>query len=113
MSVLAFLRQPRERRLFLRHEDFLTSPELVLRQILDWTGSSAALPDLTSLRTGVPLHGNRLIASSVVALKRQNGKPEHRTRTTTLLQLPWAAIHSQLRPAARLGRTRAERRQSA
>lgn len=109
VSVVAFLRHPRERRLFLRHEDFIKSPEAVLRQILDWSGSSAALPDLTSLHTGVPLHGNRLIASSVVALRRQGAQPERTSRTTALLQLPWAAIHSRLRPAARLGPARTER----
>jgi hypothetical protein len=108
-SVFVFLRHPRERRLFLRHEDFLANPDAVLRQILDWSGSSAALPDLTSLRTGIPLHGNRLIRSSVVALKRPNGQPERRSRTTALLQLPWAAIHSRLRPAARIGPAREDR----
>jgi hypothetical protein len=100
MSVFVFLRHPRERRLFLHHEDFLESPEAVLRQILEWCGSSAALPDLTSLHTGMPLHGNRLVASSVVALKRQTSRSEQRSRTTALLQLPWTAIHSRLRPVA-------------
>jgi hypothetical protein len=101
MSVFAFLRHPRERRLFLHHEDFLASPEAVLREILDWSGSSAALPDLTSLYTGTPLHGNRLIASRVVALKRQNAQAARRSRTTTLLQLPWAPVLSRLRPAVK------------
>jgi hypothetical protein len=113
MSVLAFLRHPPDRRLFVRHEDFITNPEAVLRQILDWSGSSAALPDLTSLHTGVPLHGNRLIASSVVALRSRSVQPERRSRTTSLLQLPWAAIHSRLRPAARLDTARAERARGA
>lgn len=109
ISVLVFLRHPRERRLFVRHEDFLASPEAVLRQILDWSGSSAALPDLTALRTGIPLHGNRLVASSVVALKQQDVQPVNRSRMTTLVQLPWTAIHSRLRPAARVGSARAGR----
>jgi hypothetical protein len=100
MSVFTFLRHRHDRRLFLRHEDFLADPEAVLRQILDWSGSSAALPDLSALQTGIPLHGNRLVASSVVALKRGNAEPERGSRATTLVQLPWAAIHSRLRPAA-------------
>jgi hypothetical protein len=112
MSVLAFLRHPRERRLFVRHEDFVRSPEAVLRQILDWSGSSSALPDLMSLQTGVPLHGNRLIASRVVALRRQDVQSGRKSRTTALLQFPWAAVHSRLRPAARLGPARTEREPS-
>ncbi len=34
LAVLVFLRQPRERRLFTRHEDFLGDPERVLRTVL-------------------------------------------------------------------------------
>jgi Sulfotransferase family len=112
VSVFAFLRHRRDRRLFVRHEDFITNPEAVLRQILDWSGSAAELPDLTSLQTGVPLHGNRLIASSVVALRRQSAQPERRSRMTALIQLPWAAIHSRLRPAARVEPAGAERARS-
>lgn len=65
LSVLVFLRQPRERRVLLRHEDFIADPEGMLRDILDRVDSSAELPDLTSLRTGFPLFGNRLIKSEV------------------------------------------------
>ncbi len=100
-SVLVFLRQPRSRRLFLQYEDFMEDPEGVLRQILDWAGSSAELPDLSSLHTGLPIHGNRLVASSTVALQRGNGPPPARSLMTTVIQLPWTFAHSLLRPAAR------------
>lgn len=101
ISLLVFLRHPRQRRLFISHEDFLADPEGVLGQILQWSGSDAALPDLSALHTGVPLHGNRLVASDVVALKRTSAPPKEISRMTTLLQLPWAVVHSRLRPAAR------------
>ncbi len=101
VSVFVFLTHPRERRLFLRHEDFVKDPDGVLQQILQWLGSSAALPDLSSLHTGIALHGNRLIASSVVALEPGDGAPRRRSHITKLLQLPWSAIHSMLRPVVR------------
>lgn len=102
LSVLVFLRHRRDRRMLLRHEDFLADPEGMLRHILDRVDSSAALPDLGSLRTGFPMHGNRLIGSDVVALKSQTVVPPAQgSRMTRLLQLPWGAVFSRLRPAAR------------
>ncbi len=92
LSVLVFLRHPRERRLFVRYEDFTASPQAIVQDILDRIGSPAAIPDLTCLSTGTPYHGNRLILSEVVSLERE---PRTRPRTspiTTLLQLPWRAI---------------------
>lgn len=99
LSALVFLRHPRERRLFLRHEDFLADPEGVLRQILDQVDSSAAIPDLTALKTGLPLHGNRLIKAEVIALRGEAHPPGEPSRVTTLLQLPLTALLSRLRPA--------------
>ena len=61
LSVIVFLRQRRDRRMFLRHEDFLADPAGVLREVLERLGSDAPIPDLTSLSTGIPLRGNRLI----------------------------------------------------
>lgn len=102
LSLFVFLRHPRDRRLFLRHEDFLLDPEGVLRQILDWSESSAAIPDLTSLRTGIPLQANRFTRSSeVIALKGPSASPARRSRMTALLQLPWAPVFSRLRPVIR------------
>ena len=46
LAVVTFLRHPRERRLFVRHETFRADPEGVLRQILSHVGSTAATPDL-------------------------------------------------------------------
>jgi hypothetical protein len=87
----------------MTYEDFLADPEGVIGQILRWIGSPAALPDLSSLRTGVPLHGNRLVAAELVAFQTATGRPPQISRATTLIQLPWRAIHSRLRPAARAG----------
>jgi hypothetical protein len=100
LSVFVFLRHPRDRRLFVRHEDFVADPEGVLRQILHRCDSSALPPDLKSLRTGVPFHGNRLVKSGVVAVSGPTTGPVRVSRVTAVLQLPWAAVFSRLRPAA-------------
>ncbi|HYM46654.1 MAG TPA: hypothetical protein VES65_10925 [Solirubrobacteraceae bacterium] len=99
LSVFVFLSHPRERRLFIRYEDFIANPEVILRDILDRTGSSAAIPDLTSLSTGAPYHGNRLIFSDVVSLEREGAIASRSSWITTLLQLPWAIVLPFLRPS--------------
>jgi Sulfotransferase family len=105
LSVFVFLRHPRERRLFVRHEDLVADPEGVLRQILDRCDSTASPPDLRALRTGVPFHGNRLIGSKVVALSPSTATPDRVSRVTAVLQLPWAAVFSRLRPAVSASRS--------
>ncbi len=99
LSVIVFLRQRRDRRMFLRHEDFLADPEGVLRDILDRLGSAAATPDLRTLSTGIPLRGNRLISSETVALEAKIERPPRGSLITRLLQLPWTLVFSRLRPA--------------
>ena len=99
LSVLVFLRHPRERRLFVRHEDFVADPQRVLAQILAGAGSSSATPDLRSLRTGVPFHGNRLIGDQVVALNQLPVTAARRSLLTALAQAPWRAVFARLRPA--------------
>jgi hypothetical protein len=106
LSVLVFLRHPRERRMLLRHEELLADPEGMLREILDWVGSAAALPDLTSLSTGFPLNGNRLLSADVVSLKRQAVVARGGSRMTALLQLPWMAVFSRLDPVASVSTVR-------
>jgi len=84
LALLVFLRHPPERRIFVRHEDFLEQPERVLSQVLRQCDADT---------------GNRLIELDTVTL----GRPERsmsRSRFTHLAQLPFAAIASCLRPAA-------------
>jgi hypothetical protein len=100
LAVLVFLRHPRDRRVLLRHEEFVADPEGMLRHILERVDSPATLPDLTSLKTGFPMHGNRLIRSETVALRSKADQPRRGSRMTALLQLPWAAVFSRLRPVA-------------
>jgi hypothetical protein len=95
-----FLRHPRERRLLLRHEDFLAEPGRAIRQILDATGSEAPLPDLQALGTGLPFQGNRLVRKDTVALEGARPASASRLLLTSLLQLPWRVILYRLRPAA-------------
>lgn len=100
LSVLVFLRQPEERRMLVHHEDFIANPEGVLRELLDFAGSSAELPDLSALRTGIPLKANALVRSEVVALKAKAAEPHRSSRLMQLIQRPWTTILGRLRPVA-------------
>ncbi len=100
MSILVFLRQPRERRLLLRHEDFLANPEGVLREILDLAGSCAPTPDFSALSTGIPLKGAALIRSDVVALKAEPAPPHRQSRLMRTVQHPWTLVLDRLQPTA-------------
>jgi len=102
LSVLVFLRHARDRRLFLRYEDFLAAPRKALREILDLVGSSAEIPDLQALNTGVPLVGNKLLRSEVVALESPPVASVGYSPVTTVLQAPWRLIFSRLHPAVRI-----------
>lgn len=101
LSVLVFLRHRRDRRMLVRHEDFLANPEGMLRDILRRVDSAASAPDLTSLKTGLPLKGNRLIRSEVIAVRSKAPKAERRSLLTALLQLPWTLAVSRLAPVAK------------
>jgi hypothetical protein len=100
LSVLVFLRQPRQRRMFVRHESFLADPEVVLQQILDNFDTGVAAPDLTALKGGVALQGNSLIMSEQIAVKRSTRPTVRWSRFTTVLQLCWVPVLARLRPAA-------------
>lgn len=99
LCLLAFRRQPAARRMFVRHEDFLADPAGVLRQILDCTGSDAAIPDLTALSTGSPLQGNRFLKRSDVIALRGPGAPPRRSLLTKAMQFPFKALFARLSPA--------------
>jgi hypothetical protein len=102
LSTLVFLAHPRERRLLVRHEDFIADPARVLRQVLDRVESPATLPDLGSLKTGVAFGGNRLLRSGeTIALRGAPERSPRRSPVTALLQLPWAPVLRLLRPAVR------------
>jgi Sulfotransferase family len=102
LSRSVFLRQPPERRIFVQYEDFVAAPESVLRQILEHSDSTAAIPDLDELKTGLAIHGNRFLSSEVVALKRDPHPRAPGPRSISdLLQLPVTRILSRLQPAAR------------
>jgi hypothetical protein len=100
LSAYVFLRHRRDRRLFVRYEDFVADPEATLSRILSTVGAPAALPDLSSLKTGIPFQGNRLIGSEVVALERKSSAPQRRSRLTAVLQLPWRVLLPRLQAAA-------------
>ena len=100
LSIRVFLRHPRNRRLLVRHEDFIAHPEGVLREILDCAGSAAELPDLESLRTGLALKANGLIRAEEVSLKAKPAAPNRASRLMRLMQTPWTILLAQMQPAA-------------
>lgn len=92
VSLAVFLRQPRGRRLLLRHEDFIADPEGTLRRILRMSGAPEHLPDLEHLKTGIPLVANALIREEEVALRPKAAPPREALRSMRLLQRPWEMI---------------------
>ncbi len=97
LSLAAFRAQPPARRVFVRYEDLIERPETVLRTIIDRAGSTAEIPDLAHLRTGLAIHANRLIDSEEVALGRGGkGRPPQRSLLTWLLQWPWSRVFARL-----------------
>jgi hypothetical protein len=100
LASITFLRHRSDRRLLVRHEDFLADPARVLRRILDMIGSASPLPELDSLHTGVPFHGNRLVQSEVVALDSRASVATRRSYLTAIAQAPWRLVFSRLRPDA-------------
>jgi Sulfotransferase family len=100
LSTIVFLRQPPDRRLLVRHEDFIANPEGVLREILDFVGSSAPIPDLSALSTGIAFQGNALLRSDVVALKARPAPPHRASRLMRLTERPWTLVLGRLGPAA-------------
>jgi Sulfotransferase family len=98
LAVSVFLRHRRDRRLFVRHEDFVADPQGVVRQILDQVQSGSPLPDFTSLKTGFPIQGNPLLWSDEVSVKAKPATPVRGSRITTLLQMPWTPVLSRMEP---------------
>lgn len=104
LSLFVFLRHPRDKRLLVRYESFVEDPAGVLREILDRIGSAAAVPDLSALDTGFAFQGNALLRRRTVAFERQPERDSRGSRVTNLLNLPWRAVFSRLKPAAGEGR---------
>jgi Sulfotransferase family len=98
LSTWVFLKHPRDRRVVLFYEDLLADPEGVLRALLDRLGSNAELPDFTSLETGIPLHGNRLVDSPLVSLHRREAPADGSSRGGRLFAAMLTKGLSALRP---------------
>jgi Sulfotransferase family len=101
LSLGVFRRHPRERRLFVRHEDFVADPAAVVADILRQAGSTAEVPDLTVLSTGLAFQGNRLLRTEDrIALRLHPDDPERPSRLTALIHTPWRSIFARLGPRA-------------
>jgi hypothetical protein len=112
LSSLVFLRHPRERRLFVRYEDFVADPAAVVSQILECAGRvDAALPDFSALEIGFPLQGNRVTRTRALSLKGTTDPLPRRSRVTAVMQGPLMAVLARLRPTT--GASRGSARSSA
>jgi Sulfotransferase family len=106
LSVAVFLRHPRERRVLLRYEDFVQDPTAAIGSVLQRTGARAQPPDFGSLRTGMPIQGNRLLEASQVSLQHVTPAAPARSRLTGVLQLPWRIVLARLAPRVASGPSR-------
>lgn len=106
LSITAFTRQPRRRRLMLSYEEFIADPKAAVRQVLTMAGlRSAELPAPGAvLSTGVAFQGNRILGREHVVLKSAPVRYSLAERALALPQLPWRIIAALLRP--RFGRRR-------
>ena len=100
LALRTFAGHREDRRIFVRHEDFLDDPAGVTRQILAMLGSSAELPDLQALSVGAPLQGNPLIRSDTVAVRSSARRRPHGDPFTAIAQSIWRPLLARLRPAA-------------
>jgi hypothetical protein len=98
LSLLAFLRHPRKRRLLVGYEQFMDDPEAVLSEILAWIGAPAGVPDLSALRTGFAFQGNNLLRQEVVSLERKPEQPLQGSLLTKVVNLPWTLLFARLGP---------------
>jgi hypothetical protein len=106
LSIAVFLRHPRARRLLLRYEDFVRSPEAVMRDVLERVGAGAPPPSLAHLSTGMPIQGNRLLEQPVVGLRESPPEASAGSRVTAVLQLPWQLLIARLAPRVAGGPSR-------
>jgi hypothetical protein len=98
LSVCVFLRHKRDRRLFLRYEDFARNPTAVVAQILGRSETPAIAPDTHELKTGIPFQGNRLLNSPTVSFEMGRSGKSRRMLLTTAIQFPWTWVFALLRP---------------
>lgn len=106
LAMRTFVSHPRDRRMFVRHEDFLADPDGVTRQILAMVGSDAELPDLDELTVKAPLQGNQLIRAERVAVRRGGSSPPPRDAFTSVAQAVWRPLLGRMTPAASAPRCR-------
>jgi Sulfotransferase family len=98
LATLVFLRHPREQRLLVRYEDFVSDPPGVLHCIQRHFGLRGDMPDLESLETGLPFQGNRLLHADVVSVQTAQLESKSGSYLTKMFQSPWRATQSLLAP---------------
>lgn len=99
LATWVYLRESPQRRVFVRYEDFVAEPAKVLATVLQAVRLPVVLPDFTELETGRAFQGNRVLRSSVIALRGSSGRAGFRsvsTYLTAFLQLPWTFVNRRL-----------------
>jgi Sulfotransferase family len=102
LSLFVFLAHPRDRRLLVRHEDFVADPGAVVTRILDCCNATdTTVPDFAALDVGLPLQGNRVTRGATLSLKRSADAPARSSLVTAIAQAPLMALLARLRPRTR------------
>jgi hypothetical protein len=105
LSTLVFLGHRRDRRVFVRHEDFIAEPANVIARILECAELDVALPALDALDTGIHYGGNRNMRSGeITALRSEPEPPARRLLMTSLAQGVWAPVLALLAAGSRAAR---------
>jgi hypothetical protein len=98
LSSLVYMTLPRQRRMRLRHEDFVSDPTRYLAQVSTWMGQDLSEINPQQLVTGTPFAANRLRLRPTVAVSQDTTRPAScSSRTTLVSQLPWILQHGYMR----------------
>lgn len=92
ICTYTYFRFPRDRRVFIRYEQFIANPHKVIGRILDMSRSRSAVPDFEALSTGIGFQGNRILRAKTIHLDRRGDSVPEPSALTRLLQLPWLMV---------------------
>jgi hypothetical protein len=101
LSAWVFLKHPSKRRAVLFYEDLLEHPDGTVLDLLGRFGCDTQPPDFTSLATGIPFHGNRLIDAESVSLQRTGSPPAGGSLGGRIFAGALTGTLSRLRPRVR------------
>jgi hypothetical protein len=92
LSCVVYWTHRKDRRLFMRYEEFVERPAEALQRLLAMSGIASAVPDTQRLHSGVPFRGNRLVKAETIGIRSMPEAPARRAWLTTVMQMPWTAV---------------------